>query len=116
MKQFNYGLAHELSPSDDRQEAWARQREERGFDNTELWALDAAISKFITPRLIAFRDIKAGYPSCFSSMEEWTSILDKMIRAFQLCSEDRVVFSEQENADIEEGLDLFRRYFHSLWY
>lgn len=116
MKQFNYGLAHELPPSDDRQEAWSRQREERGFDNTELWALDTAISKFIAPRLIAFRDMKAGYPGCFTAQEEWITILDKMIRAFQLCSEDRVVFSKVEEAEMEEGLDLFRRYFHCLWY
>lgn len=116
MKQWNYGLAHELPPSDDRQKAWSRQREERGFDDTELWALDAAISKFLVPRLIAFRDLEAGYPPCFQNLDEWTAVLNKMIRAFQLCSEDRVIFTKEEAAQMEEGRKLFHSYFHNLWY
>ena len=116
MKQWNYGLAHELSASDERQEVWARQREERGFDSTELWALDAAISKFIVPRLIAFRDSEAGYPTSLESMDAWTAILNKMIRAFELCSEDSVVFTDTEKAEKEEGRQLFHDYFHCLWY
>jgi hypothetical protein len=46
----DYGLSQEM-PDDTRQEKWKKQRETRGFDETELWSLDIAFAKMIVERL-----------------------------------------------------------------
>ena len=39
------------------QKRWKLERKSRGFDNTELWNLDATIAEFTLPRLIAFKEM-----------------------------------------------------------
>lgn len=38
--QNTFGHAHRMEANDEHQEKWAQQRQERGFDDTELWGLD----------------------------------------------------------------------------
>jgi hypothetical protein len=109
------GYASEIDPADPRQEVWAKQREERGFDNTELWNLDATIARFLAPRLRAFKAVNGGYPPILT-WEEWGAELDKMALAFETIAADIVVPAPVEQQRIEEGLDSFRKYFHHLWY
>lgn len=47
-------------------------------------------------------------------MSEWNNTIQKMIDAFELLSVQKP-YMEQERPIIEEGLDLFRQYFVSLW-
>lgn len=89
-----------------------QQRLERGFDDSETWALDCTIAKFIEPRLRRFKEIKAGYPSIISE-EKWDDILDKMIYAFECINKDTTYDNEDQ---VNEGLDLFRKYFFNLWW
>lgn len=57
MIDLRLGFAHnEDLKDDDRQITWALQREEMGFDETEIWSLDITIIKFILPRLEYLRD------------------------------------------------------------
>lgn len=101
--------------SDKREGKFMNQRKTRGFDDTELWSLDCTICSFITPRLKAF--IEKYSDSCPSILldnpDEWTLILHKMLYAFEHYS---VNYQSDEDADkINEGLDLFRKYFNYLW-
>lgn len=89
-----------------------QQRLERGFDDSETWALDCTIAKFIEPRLRRFKEIKAGYPANISE-EKWDDILDKMIYAFECINKDTTYDNEDQ---VNEGLDLFRKYFFNLWW
>lgn len=123
---------------------YARQREERGFDDTELWNLDTTIVEFVLPRLIAFKeDLEknfAGYPSLLCRDypdipedkldDKWLEILDKMIAAFKAVhDEDEYIDRQFAEKDMEkrwemdkerdkiisEGLQLFGRYLLCLW-
>lgn len=85
-----------------------------GFSNRELWSLDSSISAFILPRLKRFREITCGYPPDFNSLDEWKSALDKMIVAFELAHEPWNIEKEYQDK-VSEGLDLFRKYYFSLW-
>ena len=105
-----------IDETDDRWGEYTKQRLERGFDDSETWSLDGTISKFICPRLKAFlEDTKrlSCHPASID-FDEWISILEKMIKGFELLSLDEVKTND-EDVIIEEALDLFRKHFHSLW-
>ena len=105
-----------IDETDGRWGEYTKQRLERGFDDSETWSLDGTISKFIYPRLKVFLEDTKSL-SCHPDgidFDEWVSILEKMIKGFELLTLDRVK-TDDENRIIEDTLDLFRKYFHSLW-
>ena len=114
MSKNYYGLAKELPKKDKRQKKWTEQRRKYGFDDTETWALDFTIAKFIVPRLKKFKEIKNGFPLGMS-LEAWDKILDKMILAFELKTKTTVL-STTEWKKINAGLKLFAKYFNCLWW
>jgi hypothetical protein len=119
-----------LKINDKRYKKYAKQIKTRGFSGEETWNLDLVIAEFILPRLIEFRKTQAGIPGCFmdknyeelskkeqklddkKSKKEWNDCVDKMIIAFDIITKG-TVFSE--GAKVDEGLDLFRKYFFALW-
>lgn len=105
-----------VDENDDRWEEYTKQRQERGFDDSETWNLDATISKFIYPRLGAFiDDVKRleCHPGNIP-FEEWLDILEEMLKGFEILSQD-TERTDDEKKIIERSLDLFREYFHNLW-
>lgn len=106
---------------------YKRQRLERGFDDTELWNLDYTFAKFVLPRLKRFKEVNQGYPSSIT-YEVWDEYLDKMIYAFENIDYDDKSYDgvewynmPQEARDavvdkVNEGLDLFRKHYFSLWW
>lgn len=115
----NFGHALRFPHDDARQTLWAEQRRDRGFDDTELWGLDDAFARFILPRLKALRQQKLAPPTRME-LVVWYSMLDKMIRAFELLlpegggAWDRGSLNDKERAQVQEGLDHFRQYYFSL--
>jgi hypothetical protein len=115
----NFGHALRFSHDDPRQDLWAEQRRDRGFDDTELWGLDDTFARFILPRLKALRQQKLT-PPLRMELAVWYSMLDKMIRAFELLlpegggAWDRGALTDKERSQVQEGLDQFRQYYFSL--
>lgn len=116
IKNVNFSL---IKPDDERWEEYKKQREERGFDASELWSLDMTVARFIIPRLEAFIDDTEGYPPDMSP-DEWYKILHDMLSAFQLLADDNLPFGKEEadkrEETIRKGLDLFVEYFQHLWW
>ena len=114
-------------PSDEAWEESIKDRLEHGFDESECWNLDSTIAKFILPRLKCFAEHTMGYPGDITS-EEWHEILNKIIKAFELYTADDAWLYEEmkkdgitlkensRNDQIKEGLELFVKYFSSLWW
>ena len=102
---------------DDREEEFSKQRMERGFDDSETWCLASAIAGFTLPRLKRFKDAAPCVPYGMKE-EEWNEILCKMIRAFELMLRENAswIYDESEQKEVDEGLDLFREHFMSLWW
>ena len=98
---------------DKREPDFAKQRLTRGFDDSELWSLDHTIVNFILPRLKRFRENHCGFPFQFDCDDQWNNILDKIITALELYSKDDT--NKDQDQQIEEGLDLLRKYFRTLW-
>lgn len=98
------------------------------FDYRETWNLDYEIACFILPRLAYFKDHCNGYPYDLTkatddgyiitenAYEEWERILDKMIKAFEIIVKNKATFTkEEERKIVQEGLDLFGKYYFDLW-
>ena len=110
IKNVNFSL---IEPDDKRWDGFKEQRLKNGFDDSELWNLDNTIASFIYPRLKRFYDDGNvfGYPSDLAP-EKWNEILEKMIDAFRYILIDKF---DEHDAEISEGLDLFRKYYFDLW-
>lgn len=133
-KNVNFSNDCVANVEDERCEGWKKQRLERGFDDTELWNLDATILQFIIPRLKEYREMVNGYPGLFNSADEWHNALDEMIWAMEwYVSEDiRDEFKKdkygnffkdenghlvptEEHQRAKNGWKLFCENFFSLW-
>ena len=68
------------------------------------------------PRLKAFKALdKHGHPPGFKDIAAWNKAIQKMIDAFELLMYNSMSSDEDEQRTINEGLDLFRKYFLNLW-
>ena len=110
---------------------WWWQRRTRGFDDQELWDLSTSLSKYILPRLKAFREMERwGVPGSIctkhhatgGNAKEWNKIIDKMIWSFEEVIDEKRFPKKMNPESIkkyidrkQEGLDLFAKYFESLW-
>ena len=84
---------------------------QNGFDKSECWNLDITIAKFILPRLKYFRETTISYPQADMGLDGWHEILDKMIYSF-----DEILKDDSTDQDkIQEGLELFAKYYMNLW-
>lgn len=109
VKNVNFSI---IDSEDDQWDLFEEQRLKRGFDSSELWNLNNTITGFILPRLKAFRDETVSYPDGMTR-DEWESILDEMIVAFELLEKDNC--DSDFNKKIEHGLNIFVKYFRGLW-
>ena len=97
----------------DSEENWSHKND---FPIEEVWNTDNTIAQLIVPRLQAFKALdKHGVPPDFSEMREWNNAIQKMIDAFELMKYVSGVNTKEEERIVEEGFDLFRKYFRSLW-
>ena len=105
-----------VDKDDSRWDEYEKQRLERGFDDSETWNLDATISKFIYPRLLAFIEDTKRLQCHPSSIEfdAWINILKKIADGFELLSQDSERTEDEEKV-ISLALDYFCDYLHCLW-
>lgn len=105
-----------------------------GFDERDLWSLDYTLAKWILPRLIKFKEVADGGIPCnlenhnlgpdytseefLKAKQEWRYVQNKIISAFRLIIKDvdGSILSEEEQKEMDEGLDLFRKYLRNLWW
>ena len=106
-----------VDESDDRYSEYVKEKEETGISSEETWSLCDQAAIFLAPRLKAFKENAQGFPTEFKSMEEWEAVLDKMIFAFEsFVSDNYHEFSDEDLKRIDEGLQLFAKYFRDLWW
>jgi len=105
----------DVSKMYERNKKHQKHLEEYGWDETETWNLDNSITMFILPRLKHFSENVCGNPSTIT-LDEWKVALNKMVLGFELYSHEDNYFDEPDKLKIiNEGLDLFRKYFMYLW-
>ena len=60
---------------------------------------------------------KNDFPIIDKGMKEWNEAIQKMIDAFELLVDEEKygVFTDEEEQAIDQGLELFGKYFRYLW-
>ena len=91
----------------------------------ECWSLDYTLAKLILPRLQKYIEINEyGYPLGLNNHEEWHEIVNKMIFTFDVIANKKDISVKNKNwlelelaqtEKVQEGLDLFAKYFRNLW-
>ena len=112
---------------------WLKQHN-KYVNPRDTWNLDHTIASFILPRLKLFKKLGNGYPGHgeMDTPEKWNKALDKMINAFELIATADTYYGlwdiekntyaevkpllEQKQTEVEEGLQLFAKWFQSLWW
>lgn len=96
----------------DSTENWSHKND---YPIEEVWNTYHTLAQLIVPRLQAFKALeKHGYCPDFKGMREWNNAIQKMIDAFELLKY-AASYTEDEEQRIEQGLDLFRKYYCYLW-
>lgn len=130
------GYGYSVKRKDKNYKKFKKQREVRGFDNTELWNLDVAIAKFIAPRLKAYILHKdTGVPQSLISdvgfpganytpyensddhnviLAQWNDKLQKMLGFFEFVASEKETTDRMPN-DLKEGMKLFAEHYSDLW-
>jgi hypothetical protein len=132
------GFGYPVKRDDKNFKKYKRQRETRGFDDTELWGLDVAIAKFIAPRLKAYIAHKDGSvpqsalgegvlgamyspgegddndPAFVNIQREWNTKLHKMLDYFTFVAKEKETSDRVPN-ELKEGLKLFAEHYADLW-
>lgn len=81
----------------------------------EVWNTYHTLSQIMASRLQSFKALeKHGYCPYFKGMCEWNNAIQKMIVAFELLKY-AASYTEDEERRIEQGLDLFRKFYRNLW-
>lgn len=84
------------------------------IDKWDTWNMDHTLALIIVPMLKQLRDTNHGYPSHLTD-EEWINIQNKMIDSFQMIIDNDGFCIYKEPEKLQEGLDLFGKYFRNLW-
>lgn len=85
------------------------------FPIEEIWNTETTIAAFVAPRLKAFKSLKKhGFPSEMNNERQWNSTIQKIIDAFEILGRPYTP-TDEEDPIVEEGLDLFRKYYRNLW-
>jgi hypothetical protein len=79
----NFSIAQEVYPDEpEKLDKYKKQRDERGFDDTETWHLDKTLALFLLPRLKRFIQLNNGFPSG-ETEESFNEKLDFILKSFQ---------------------------------
>lgn len=93
------------------------KRKVDGIPIHRLWDLRSTISKWLLPKLKAFRKVTDGCPGSLTQ-EEWYKILDEMIASLELIRKDDKgdILTKEEWKTVDRGWRLFHKWYWSLWY
>ena len=107
------------------------QRGFRGWAEEDVWSLHYHLARIISESVHRLRLTSHGYPCVLKDEYEWDDILSKIEMAFSLamyedalirfvdCKESpsgyKTARNEEMEKSIEEGMDLFKKYFFNLW-
>ena len=115
-----------------REVKWGFQRMFRGYDDTAVWSLDSYITDIALPVLKYLRhhgcsigNVDGWENMSFDEVElERYKVMDKIILAFQIMKDNDmdyefhnhdVEYYKEQQRKIQEGLQLFAKYYESLW-
>ena len=79
----NFSIAEEVYRDEyEKLEKYKKQRDERGFDDTETWYLDKTFALFLIPRLKRFIQVNNGFPNG-ETEQSFNEKLNFIVKSFE---------------------------------
>ncbi len=103
---------------------WFIQRGRRGYADRDLWSLDWYLSDWMPKALRQLKKHHMGYPGMegANTDSEWKAILEKMAIGFEASNKQNEMVIpptsktyKKLQKQIDEGLNLFVKWYGSLW-
>jgi len=100
---------------DDREPKFAKQREERGFDDSETWSLGDTIARFIIPRLERYMAIAEKE---IAPEEPFLTDCKEFLEAMKLFCRDNGtrIYTPEEQEIVDLGISKFSSIIWGLWW
>lgn len=94
-----------------------KRRENVRVDKYDTFSLDHTLALIIAPCLKEFSKVNNGHPGKLTS-EEWDVILGKMLWSMEeiVKDEPELDSDEEHQRKIQEGLELFGKWYRHLWW
>lgn len=99
---------------------WSYQRVTRGYSDLDSWNLNSFVAGVVAGVVKQMRENGFGYPADLTE-DEWQDILLKIEDGFRAATDlyemnyDGRKEADALEATFREGMDLFSKWFHSLW-
>lgn len=109
-------ICFSITDKDDKREPeYAKQRIERGFDDSETWSLRDTIALFIIPRLKRYQELANEH---LERDKDLIDDIESFLTSMELISRDNGVclFTKEEEQKVIKGLSNFPKIFMSLWW
>lgn len=99
------------------------QRARRGYADSDTWGLWHYLSDWMPQALRHMKKIAIGHPGELNSktgFKEWKQILEKMAKGFEVSKKmDDLKYNSKRykkyEKEFNEGMDLFKKWYHNLW-
>ena len=117
----NFSIAEEVYSGDsEKLEKYKKQRDERGFDDTETWHIDKTLALFLIPRLERFIEVNNGFP-CGETEESFNEKLNFILKSFQEyyyneCDEVSLDLEKERLKNAKEAAVLLGVIWFDLWW
>jgi len=108
-------LASGLPDDDKRLSRYRKQRDERGFDDTETWSLDTTIASFIAPRMKRYLEVSK---EMIVLSEEHQKDITDLAEAFEFYGSDESYDDlKKRKQSLDKIRELFPKVFNGgLWW
>ena len=117
----NFSIAEEVYKDEpEKLERYKKQRDERGFDDTETWHLDKTVALFLLPRLKRYIQVNNGFPGGMTE-ESFNEKLNFIVKAFEEYYHDENVevsleLEKERLSNAKKAVAILGEIWFDLWW
>ena len=117
----NFSIAEEVySDEPEKLEKYKKQREERGFDDTETWHLDKTIALFSIPRLKRYLQVNNGFPNG-ETEQSFNEKLNFIVKSFEEYYQDENIevsleIEKERLSNAKKAVAMLAELWFDLWW
>ncbi len=117
----NFSIAEEVYKDEpEKLEKYKKQREERGFDDTETWHLDKTIALFSIPRLKRYLQVNNGFPNG-ETEQSFNEKLNFIVKSFEEYYQDENIevsleIEKERLSNAKKAVAMLAELWFDLWW
>jgi hypothetical protein len=117
----NFSVAEEVySDEPEKLEKYKKQRDEKGFDDTETWHLDKTVALFLIPRLKRYIEVNNGFPNG-ETEQSFNEKLNFIVKSFEEYYQDENIkvsleLEKERLANAQKAILILSDLWFDLWW